>query len=179
MAADEMDLRFQFVNQRIDLLHDHRFGRSDIGDDGALYVSDWSNPLIGHMQHNIRDPSRDHSHGRIFRVTAIGRPLSQHVKIDGQPVPALLDNLKSKVDDIRYRTRIELSERPTAEVIGALAHWVHKFDAKKPEDAHHLLEALWLHQQFNVANQGLLENYYSHLNHMRATPQKRLNCIGH
>ena len=26
------------------------------GPDGALYVLDWFNPLVGHMQHNIRDP---------------------------------------------------------------------------------------------------------------------------
>ncbi len=48
---------------------DRNFRPSDfkVGDDGALYVSDWSNALIGHMQHNIRDPSRDHAHGRVYR----------------------------------------------------------------------------------------------------------------
>src|SRR5690606_4974036 len=46
-----------------------------IGDDGAVYVADWANPLIGHMQHNVRDPSRDHAHGRIYRITVPGRPL--------------------------------------------------------------------------------------------------------
>ena len=33
----------------------------EFGPDGALYVVDWFNPLIGHMQHNLRDPNRDHS----------------------------------------------------------------------------------------------------------------------
>jgi len=28
--------------------------------DGSLYVVDWHNVLIGHMQHNARDPMRDH-----------------------------------------------------------------------------------------------------------------------
>ena len=32
--------------------------------DGSLYVADWHNALIGHMQHNARDPLRDHVHGR-------------------------------------------------------------------------------------------------------------------
>src|SRR5262249_24014841 len=35
------------------------------GPDGALYFIDWHNPFIGHMQHNLRDPSRDREHGRI------------------------------------------------------------------------------------------------------------------
>ena len=33
------------------------------------YVSDWQNVIIGHMQHNVRDPNRDDKHGRIFRVS--------------------------------------------------------------------------------------------------------------
>ena len=39
------------------------------GTDGSVYIIDWHNALIGHLQHNLRDPSRDHSHGRIWRVT--------------------------------------------------------------------------------------------------------------
>ena len=39
--------------------------------DGSLYVIDWHNPLIGHMQHNARDPLRDHVHGRIYRITSV------------------------------------------------------------------------------------------------------------
>ena len=43
--------------------------------DGSLYVIDWHNVLIGHMQHNARDPLRDHVHGRIYRITYPSRPL--------------------------------------------------------------------------------------------------------
>ena len=47
-----------------------------IGPDGAIYFIDWHNPIIGHMQHNLRDPNRNRTHGRIYRVTYEGRPLS-------------------------------------------------------------------------------------------------------
>ena len=43
--------------------------------DGSLYVVDWHNILIGHMQHNARDPFRDHVHGRVYRITYPSRPL--------------------------------------------------------------------------------------------------------
>ena len=43
--------------------------------DCSLYVIDWQNPLIGHMQHNARDPYRDHTHGRVYRITYPSRPL--------------------------------------------------------------------------------------------------------
>ena len=56
---------------------DPNFRPSDIetGPDGAIYFLDWQNPIIGHMQHNLRDPSRDRIHGRVYRVTYEGRPL--------------------------------------------------------------------------------------------------------
>jgi lysophospholipase L1-like esterase/azurin len=129
----------------------------EIGDDGALYVADWSNAVIGHMQHNIRDPARDHAHGRIYRITVPARPLSEHVAIDGQPLPALLAALEHPVNGIRHRARVELSERPTADVIAAVQTWMAGFDPRDEADAHHLLEALWVHQQHNVVNRDLLD----------------------
>jgi putative membrane-bound dehydrogenase-like protein len=137
---------------------DKNFRPSDaiFAPDGSLYISDWHNVIIGHMQHNVRDPNRDHTHGRIYRMTAVGRPLHKPVAIDGQPIPALLENLKSPVDGIRHRTRIELSERNTKDVIAAAKKWVKQFDPTKKDDAHPMLEALWLYQQHSVKNVGLL-----------------------
>jgi putative membrane-bound dehydrogenase-like protein len=137
---------------------DKNFRPSDaiFAPDGSLYISDWHNAIIGHMQHNVRDPNRDHKHGRIYRMTATGRPLQPIVPIDGQPIAALLENLKSPIDGIRHRTRVELSERDSQEVITAVQQWIKQFDPQKKEDAHHLLEALWLHQQHNVKNTQLM-----------------------
>jgi putative membrane-bound dehydrogenase-like protein len=137
---------------------DKNFRPSDavFAPDGSLYLSDWHNVIIGHMQHNVRDPNRDHKHGRIYRITATGRPLQKIVPIDGQPIPALLENLKHPTDGVRHRTHIELSERDTKEVIAATQAWMKQFDPNKKEDAHHLLEALWIHQQHNVRNVELL-----------------------
>ena len=138
---------------------DKNFRPSDaiFGADGALYVADWHNVIIGHMQHNVRDPSRDHKHGRIYRVIAKDRPLQKPVAIAGQPIAALLENLKNPADSVRHRTRVELSGRDTKEVIAATQSWLKQFDPTKAEHAHHLLEALWLHQQHNVQNAALLD----------------------
>ncbi len=128
----------------------------EIGSDGALYVSDWQNIIIGHMQHNVRDPSRDHEYGRVYRVTHEGRPLMKHVKVDGEPIAKLLDLLKERTNLTRHRARIELSERETPAVMSELTKWVKQWNPKKTEHAHHLMEALWLHQQHNVKNMKLL-----------------------
>ena len=138
---------------------DRNFRPSDaiVGEDGALYVADWHNMIIGHMQHNIRDPSRDHKHGRILRLTVKDRPLQEPVAIHGQPIAKLLENLKHPVDGVRHRTRIELSSRDSDEVIAAAQAWAKDFDPNDEAEAHHLLEALWLHQQHNVINHDLLQ----------------------
>jgi len=127
------------------------------GEDGALYVSDWHNIIIGHMQHNIRDPNRDHKHGRIYRVVNTKKPLQEPVAIYGEPVAALLKNLTHPSIHVRHRTRNELSGRPSDEVIAETKKWVATLDPEKKEDATGLLEALWLHQQHNVRDRELLD----------------------
>ncbi|HWN97316.1 MAG TPA: PVC-type heme-binding CxxCH protein, partial [Methylomirabilota bacterium] len=59
---------------------------ADVAPDGSLYVLDWANSIIGHMQHHLRDPNRDQIHGRIYRITYPERPLLTPVKIDGEPI---------------------------------------------------------------------------------------------
>src|SRR5262249_21736170 len=105
---------------------DPNFRPSDlkIGADGAIYFLDWHNPIIGHMQHNLRDPSRDREHGRIYRVTYNGRPLSKPPAIAGQPIEKLLDALKEPEDRVRYRARIELANRDRDAVMTATAKWL-------------------------------------------------------
>ena len=137
---------------------DKNFRPSDavFGSDGGLYISDWHNVIIGHMQHNVRDPSRDHLHGRVYRMVYVDRPFQQDVEIAGASIPKLLKALEHPVNGIRYRARVELSARDTKDVIVAASEWMGKFDSTKKEDAHHLLEALWLHQQHNVRDTELL-----------------------
>jgi mono/diheme cytochrome c family protein len=119
--------------------------------DGSLYVIDWHNVLIGHMQHNARDPLRDHVHGRIYRITYPGRPLVKPVQVEGAPVAALLENLKEPELRVRYRTRRELRSHPASEVIPAVKAW-----AAKQTDVHAKLEALWVTWGMNQVDDGLL-----------------------
>jgi azurin len=129
----------------------------EIGGDGALYVLDWQNVIIGHMQHNIRDPNRDATHGRVYRVTADGRPLTPVVKLAGKPIADILPHLASSEHAVRYRARIALSAHDRDQVLPAARRWANQFDVAKPEHAHHLLEVLWLHQQHDLVNPELLK----------------------
>ncbi len=138
---------------------DPNFRPSDIevGPDGAIYFLDWQNPIIGHMQHNLRDPSRDRTHGRVYRVTYEGRPLLTPVKIAGEPIEKLLDLLKEPEDRVRYRVKIELASRDTDQVIAAVKTWVAGLDKNDTDYEHHMMEALWVHQFHDVVNVELLK----------------------
>ena len=125
--------------------------------DGSIYFTDWQNPIIGHMQHNLRDPSRDRIHGRVYRVRAEGRELLKPIPVAGEPVVKLLDLLKEKDDRVRFRVRIELSGRKSEEVVKAAQAWLASLDDKSPDYQHHAMEALWLHQSHNVVNVDLLK----------------------
>lgn len=127
------------------------------GPDGALYIADWFNPLIGHMQFSLRDPGRDKSHGRIWKITYPSRPLLKVRDISKQSVPELLDNLKEYEDRFRFRTREQLRTKKRAEVIPALKAWMGALDKRSPEYEHLQLEGLWIYQDFDVVNEELLK----------------------
>ncbi len=127
------------------------------GPDGALYVVDWFNPLIGHMQHSLRDPNRDHSHGRIWRITYPRRPLVERPKIAGTTVPALLELLRTYEDRTRYRARRELREHRDGEVLSELTKWTAGLDTSDADYWRLMLEALWLHQSLDDVDVALLK----------------------
>ncbi|MBT8036443.1 MAG: c-type cytochrome, partial [Verrucomicrobiae bacterium] len=143
--------------------------------DGSLYVADWHNVLIGHMQHNARDPHRDHVHGRIYRVTYPSRPLVKPATIHGASIAQLLENLKLPEYRTRYRTRRELRGRPASEVLPATQAW-----AAKQTDEHHQLEALWVSCGHDQVNDKLLRGLLQSSDHrIRSAAVRVLRFNGH
>ncbi|WP_020597198.1 PVC-type heme-binding CxxCH protein [Spirosoma panaciterrae] len=148
--------------------------------DGSLYLIDWHNILIGHMQHNARDPLRDHSHGRVYRITYPSRPLVTPAKIDGASVEELLDNLKLPEYRTRYRTRRELRGRDASEVLAKLKTWVAKLDKNDPRYEHHLLEGLWVSWGMDKVDQNLLRQVLKANDyHARAAAVQVVRYTGH
>ena len=128
-----------------------------VGPDGAIYITDWHNAIIGHMQHHLRDPNRDHGHGRIYRMTYTGRPLLKPVKIYGEPVSKLVKLLSEPENQTRELAKVELGTRPPAEVVAAAKKWATSLDKNDPAYQHHLMEVLWVHQWMNVVDVPLLK----------------------
>jgi mono/diheme cytochrome c family protein/glucose/arabinose dehydrogenase len=148
--------------------------------DGSLYLADWHNVLIGHMQHNARDPLRDHVHGRIYRITYPARPLVKPAKVDGASIEELLENLKLPEYRTRYRTKRELRGRNANEVLTKLKVWVANLDPKDKTYEHNLLEALWVSWGINKVEQNILGKLLkANDEKVRAAATRVLRYTGH
>ena len=127
-----------------------------MGPDGAIYIADWYNPIIQHGEVDFRDPRRDHTRGRIWRVAATGKPPLARPKLVAAPVAALLDALKAPEDWTRQQAKRVLKERGAAEVVPALAAFVKSIDGNTLDAEHLKLEALWTYQSLDVIEPELL-----------------------
>ncbi len=127
-----------------------------VAPDGSVIFLDWHNPIVGHMQHHLRDPSRDHAHGRVYRVTYAGSPLLTPPQVHGASIKNLLELLRSPEDDVRIRAKIELGARDSGEVMAAVRKWASQFSREKLEDQPLLMEALWVMQWHHQVDQKLL-----------------------
>jgi len=148
--------------------------------DGSLYVIDWSNTLIGHMQHSARDPNRDHVHGRVYRITYPSRDLVKPTKIAGASIDELLENLKVYEDRTRYRTRRELRGRDTNEVLAKIKTWTAGLDKSHANYEHQLLEALWVTWGHDKIDQDLLNQLLQSGDHkVRSAAVRAVRYNGH
>ena len=123
------------------------------GPDGALYICDWYNPIIGHYQASFRDPGRDKTHGRIWRVTAKDRALTAPPQLAGASIESLIDYLASKDRWTRQFAKRVLADRNGQEVAAAIEKW----RAANPHAKEHVSkEALGVLQSHELINEPLL-----------------------
>ncbi len=151
-----------FNGERVeDLLSstDKNFRPTDpqVGPDGAIWFGDWCNALIGHMQYSQRDPNRDHTRGRIYRLVAKDRPLVTPVTQFDKSEAQLLEQLREYEPRTRYRVRRELQSRPLEAVRPAINDWLAGLKQDDPEYDRLQTEALWALQQHEYIDRDLLQ----------------------
>jgi hypothetical protein len=120
------------------------------GPDGALYVADWSNPIIQHGEVDFRDPRRDHEHGRIWRVAPKGTPKATRRDLSKLSDEQLLDRTLSPSGWDQEQARVVLRQRGPA-VLKAVKPWL-----VVQKDPRATLEAAWLHEAFGKPAADLL-----------------------
>ena len=143
------------------------------GPDGALYIADWSNPIIQHGEVDFRDPRRDHEHGRIWRVVAKGQAIADASPVkklagwveatsmqksasipkreEPQFINQLLNATLSNNGWEQQGARNLLRTLGVSRVNPHLAGWI-----TKQTDERAALEALWLRESWGLTSPDLL-----------------------
>jgi putative heme-binding domain-containing protein len=142
-----------------------------LGPDGALYICDWYNPIIGHYQASFRHPDRDKAHGRIWRVTYNGRPLLTPPAVLARPngspdhpsalgesmLPALCELLRSPDRFPREQAKMTLFGGDTASVTEAVRRWSEQIDPGAPDLDFALTQALGVFEAHEKVDVPLLK----------------------
>lgn len=92
------------------------------GPEGALYLADWYDPIIGHYQASFRHPNRDKARGRIWRVVAKGRERAQSATFTIRDSNRLLQAMMNEDRWSRYQTRRLLGSKAKAELMTEAAY---------------------------------------------------------
>lgn len=108
------------------------------GPDGALYIADWSNPIINHGEVDFRDERRDRWHGRIWRVTWKKGAKKKKEDLTKLENGELLRRLVSDDRYTRNQSRRVLVERGE-ETIDAVQAWT-----ARAGDEYSRLQGVWL-----------------------------------
>jgi len=117
-----------------------------LGPDGALYIADWSNPVINHGEVDFRDPRRDKVHGRIWRIAYKGREAAKW-----SPVPTGASE-NHWADEQAQRTQFARGEATPKR---DLDNWAAKINDPSPRARLMAMRALALKPTLEGANQIL------------------------
>lgn len=118
-----------------------------LGPDGALYIADWSNPIIQHGEVDFRDPRRDREHGRIWRVSYKGGKKVEKPELVKADNKELLEQLLSPNGFNEAKARRVLMEKHTEYpavrgLIMELDSWANTGNSEAKVEAAFLREAL-------------------------------------
>lgn len=110
-----------------------------IGPDGAMYIADFYNRIIGHYEVPLNHPGRDRLSGRIWKITYKGNKLNQVVDWSKVRQMELIESLNQEVLQTRMKATDELVDRFGKEAIPALQ----KLVQTKNVDPKGLIQAIW------------------------------------
>lgn len=127
-----------------------------VGPDGAIYIADWFNPVIGHYQVSYADPRRDRSHGRIWRISAKGKDPVKQPDLAVMSAAELLEQLRSPERWTRYQAKRLLFDMSSVAALAAADDWIETLDSQDPQFERLLLEVTGVFEAHHASRPALL-----------------------
>ncbi|RZM29235.1 MAG: c-type cytochrome [Pedobacter sp.] len=155
------------------------------GPDGALYIADFYNRIIGHYEVSLDHPLRDRQSGRIWRIAYVGKRDSKGKVISADDhvdrkvrdwskasLNELIKNLDYPQLNMRMMIANEIVQRFGNEAVSPLQKWMgrlyvskHSGDVTSKEllaEAKSYVQGLWALYRLNGLTDGLINNSLAH-----------------
>ncbi|MEX2336067.1 MAG: PVC-type heme-binding CxxCH protein [Fulvivirga sp.] len=128
-----------------------------IGPDGAMYIADFYNRIIGHYEVPLDHPGRDRVSGRIWKITYKGeqRKVTDWSMAD---MAGLIKGMGHEVLNLRMRATDELVDRLGYEAVPSLQELV----TDKSIGPEQLIQVLWALFRLDALAPGALQNAMDH-----------------
>lgn len=128
-----------------------------VGPDGALYVADFYNRIIGHYEVDLKHPGRDRVSGRIWRITYKGGGVSPFARHDWAkaPLPELIAQLGHPQLNIRMRLADRIFDSFGDKAVPALRALLDDGQKSAPER----VQAMWLLHRLGKLEAGVPEKF--------------------
>ncbi|RCH54770.1 dehydrogenase [Mucilaginibacter hurinus] len=124
-----------------------------MGPDGAIYIADFYNSIIGHYEVPLDDPRRDRVRGRIWRITYKGMA-NKKTDLSVATLDALLAALDMQNMQIRMLAADQIADRIGQPAVAALKNIIKKKNTSPTKYIH----ALWILQRLNALNTEEIKN---------------------
>ncbi|MEZ6126352.1 MAG: c-type cytochrome [Planctomycetaceae bacterium] len=137
-----------------------------VGPDGALYVADFYNRVIGHYEVPLDHPGRDRSRARIWKISWVGdvaQPTSNSEKASTPPlsqasVETLITSLRDARKPVRQHALDQLADRHQAAAVPAIQSALST--ALQSADQVGAAELLWAAMRLNVLEAATLTRFF-------------------
>ena len=137
-----------------------------LGPDGALYICDFYNSIIGHYEVDLLHPKRDRHRGRIWRVVYTGdKKLEPPIvpNLSQTPIDGLLESLRDKNLTVRQFAANELERRFGAAGINQARSRLTLPEPSEAEEsarrADERVQILWLLWRNGQLDESLIERF--------------------
>lgn len=128
-----------------------------LGPDGAIYVADFYNSIIGHYEVPLDHPKRDRIRGRIWRITYKGKT--------NEPVDlkkASQQELITALDADNIKVRLEAANQLVERIGNKAAIAMKELLTKKDISSRQYIHSLWVLQRLNSLSDDIIKNGLSH-----------------
>jgi putative heme-binding domain-containing protein len=147
------------------LLSDDRWFRPvqvKLGPDGALYIADFYNRIIGHYEVPLDNPGRDHERGRIWRIVYCGAdgrgaiPPPLHADWTKKDVAELVKDLGNANLTVRLKATNELALRGGKDAVAGLLGVMNRKDKPEADDTWRRMHGLYVLERLGALDDATL-----------------------